>query len=150
MPEELRARLILAFIGAAFGAVPFVYGWIRKQYVLGGLALLLCTALSAIGFPHLSFPLAAIAFYGVHYFGKKQDEAKGAKNRSNYKKMMEERRNDPNIRLSGMIENRSVAGKAWPPVDQYVDEDAVAEYQALAEREEAERNAHFAEENKPQ
>lgn len=139
MPQEFYARLMLAFIGIAFGAVPLIFACVRKQYILGVLSLLACSILSAVGFPYLALPLAGVAFYLIHKVAKHAEEEKIKKNRTNYKKKMQEQMEDPDLRLSGHIENKKAAGSAWPPVDQMVDEVAVQEYIALAEKEEKER-----------
>lgn len=133
MSQELKARLLLAALGLIFGMVPMVYAYMKKQVVLGVVSLAACTALSVVGFPYFSIPLALIAFYGIYTLSNKMEEKQQKLNRSEYKKNLKAQLETEEGRLSGYIENRRTANAAWPPVTACVDEEAVAEFQKLTE-----------------
>ena len=97
MPQELYARLMLAFIGFAFGVIPMIYAFIRKQFVLGIISLAACGILSTVGFPYFVLPLAGILVYLIYRTTKKSEERQTQKNRENYKKKMkqEKKEHDP-------------------------------------------------------
>ena len=135
MSQELKARLILAGLGLIFGMVPMVYGYMKKQLVLGAAALVLCVVLSVVGVPYLSIAVAALAFYGIYALCIKLEEKQQKANRSAYKKRLKEQLETPEGRLSGYIENRNTANAAWPPVTSCVDEEAAEEFRQLTEKE---------------
>ncbi len=137
MSQELKARLILAGLGLIFGMVPMVYGYMKKQLVLGGAALVLCVVLSVAGVPYFSIVVAALAFYGIYALCVHLEEKQQKANRSAYKKRLKEQLETPEGRLSGYIENRNTANAAWPPVTSCVDEEAAEEFRQLTEHEEA-------------
>ena len=144
MSQEVRARIILAGLGLVMGLVPLVYALVRREkigIVLGAASALICAATSAVGLPYLSVILAAGGFYLVYRADKKADEARRKENRAKYRKMMDEKRNGPQAREAGIVENRDTANSAWPPVEAYVDKKAAEEYRQLAEREDAARDA---------
>jgi hypothetical protein len=140
MSQELKARLILAGLGLIFGMVPAVYGYMKKQLVLGCAALVLCVVLSVVGVPYLSIVVAAAAFYGIYALCAKLEEKQQQANRSAYKKRLREQLDTPEGRLSGYIENRNTANAAWPPVTSCVDEAAAEEFRQLSEKELEESN----------
>ncbi len=138
--QELKARLILAGLGLIFGMVPMVYGYMKKQLVLGGAALVLCVVLSVVGVPYFSIAVAALAFYGIYTLTVHLEEKQQKANRSAYKKRLKEQLETPEGRLSGYIENRHTANAAWPPVTSCVDEEAAEEFRQLTEKEPEEAN----------
>lgn len=139
MSEEVYARLMLALIGLALGTVPMVYGIIRKQILAGIAAAVVCAGVSAVGLPYACLLLAPGAFYLIYVLARNKDDADRKKHRAAYKKHIRQELQSPDIRTSGMVENRDAANTAWPPVDQVMDAQAAEEYQQLAANEEAAR-----------
>jgi flagellar biosynthesis component FlhA len=131
--SELAGRLILAGLGLIFGMVPMIYGYMKKQVVLGAVALVACVVLSVAGLPYLSIPVAALAFYGIYALCNSLEEKQQKANRSAYKKRLKEQLETPEGRLSGYIENRNTANTAWPPVTSCVDEEAAEEFRQLTQ-----------------
>ena len=75
----------------------------------------------------------------IYVLARNKDDADRKKHRAAYKKHIRQELQSPDIRTSGMVENRDAANTAWPPVDQVMDAQAAEEYQQLAAKEEAAR-----------
>ncbi len=136
--SQFAGRLILAGLGLIFGMVPMVYGYMKKQVVLGAVALVVCVVLSVAGLPYFSIPVAALAFYGIYALCNSLEEKQQKANRTAYKKHLREQLDTPEGRLSGYIENRNTANAAWPPVTSCMDEEAAEEFRQLSETAESE------------
>ena len=137
LSEEVFARTVLALIGLAFGLIPLIFGIIRRQYVIGAAAAVICAIVSAVGLPYLSVLIAPAACYPIYAQAKKKDEAARKKHRADYQKYLQAQKQNPETRTNGWIENKNVANAAWPPVEQMMDASAAAEFQRLTEEAEA-------------
>lgn len=135
--EEIYARLILSLIGLALGSIPLIYGIVRHQIVAGVVSALVCGGISAVGLPYACLLVAPGACYLVYVLARNKDESDRKRNRSAYKKHVQQEMQSPDIRTSGFVENRDVANNAWPPVNQVMDAQAAADYQQLTARAES-------------
>jgi len=132
--NEFWGRLLLAGIGMACGAVPFVFSIIKRNAILGTVILVLCGILSGIGFPYFSPLLAALGFWLLYSLDQKTEKKKIEQNNKLYRQKLRVQEQAGRDARIGAIENYRTANTSWPPVNQVVDEQALQEFANLMEQ----------------
>ena len=133
LSNELYARTIFAVLGLVCGAVPFIFAYMHRQFLLGAVNLVCCAAIAAAGLPYLSPVLAGLFFYLIYRVVKKKKEKEREQNRKNYQKNLKAQNEGVRAAENQVIENKRVANAAWPPVDQVIDREALKDFERLVQ-----------------